>query len=106
MTKHRNDLQSYWSVYREVQEQIFESLAGSHGPRLFGGPAGYEAEWFQCVYCRQRFETLAEIKTHYTRNQVGADSTLIPRSRRGSSSEKAWKKNVAAVSAPTIKAVL
>ena len=105
MTKHRNDLQSYWSAYREVQQQIFESLRGTH-VQLFGEPAGYEAEWFQCVYCHQRFETLAEIKTHYTRNQVGADSTLIPRSRRGSSSEKAWKKNVDAVSAPTIKAAL
>lgn len=99
---YKHDMEGYWEAYKDVQNQIFGELHGVEAPP-HSGPV-FEYVHFVCVYCHERFETLEQIQAHYTRNQVGADPTLIPMSRRGAT-EESWRRGQKVINAPTIRSV-
>ena len=103
MTKYFNDAGEYWDSYAESQKKFYEDL---NKPVV---PASRTLEFvyphWECVRCHQKFETLEELQTHYTHSQLGADSLLIPQSRRGYS-EESWRKGQKIINAPTIRNIL
>lgn len=104
MTKYFNDADGYWDAYADSQNQFYAELNKpvETPSRTYGQ---YLYPHWECVRCHQQFETLEELQAHYTHNQIGADSTLIPQSRRGYS-EESWRRGQRIINAPTIKSVM
>lgn len=103
---YKNDMDGYWESYKAVQNQIFDELGAEqqNSPSCSPNSVFQPIHW-ECVYCHQQFDTLEQIQTHYTRNQVGTDALLIPASRRGYE-ETSWRRGQKVINAPTIKSVL